>query len=802
MEISKEQFKKEYNRALTSLYATEVHDLTPLEQYITLGSVVKEYTAQNWMQTKKEYQQDQAKQVYYFSIEFLPGKLLKSNLLNLGILDTVREGLADLGVDFTHLEEVEADQGLGNGGLGRLAACFMDSMATCDVPGNGNGIRYRHGLFKQKFVNGYQVELPDNWLRHENVWETRRENKAETVRFYGQVHLEENEEGRIVPTYTHTQDVLAVPYDTAMTGYANDTVNNLRLWSAEIPASAEMDYSSEGMRKSIHSISDTLYPDDSSYDGRMLRLKQEYFFVSAGVQSILRYYRKLGVPMEHLAEKISIHINDTHPTMCIPELMRLLLDEEGLTWDAAWAITMKTCSYTNHTIMAEALEKWPEHMVSELVPRIYQIICEINRRHIESMTPLYGEQFTWRTSIIQDGVIHMAHLAIIGSHSINGVAKLHTEILKEKALHDFYLAFPARFNNKTNGITHRRWLLLSNEGLSDLISDYIGTEWKKKPNELYLLKAFKEDTVLLDKLEQVKLDNKARLAEYVKETMGIEIDPHAVFDVQIKRLHAYKRQLLNVLHILSLYLKLKEGPTPEQEMVPRVFIFGAKAAPSYSYAKEIIKLINAVADLINNDTSIDNKIKVVFVENYGVTLAEKIIPAADISEQISLVTKEASGTSNMKLMLNGAITLATLDGANVEIRDKVGDENMLLFGMQEAELYHFYDSHSYHSHEIYDHNPRLKRCLDALVDGTIPNIEAEGQEIFDSLLKYNDEYFVLKDYDAYVAVQSRIDSLYTDRKKWNQMSLLNIAHAGEFSSDYTIMHYADEIWNVHHNKNL
>ncbi|KGL39421.1 glucan phosphorylase [Listeria newyorkensis] len=801
MEISKEHFKKEYSRALTSLYASEIHDLTPLEQYITLGSVVKEYTAQNWMQTKKEYQQDQAKQVYYFSIEFLPGKLLKSNLLNLGILDTVREGLAELGVEFASLEAIEADPGLGNGGLGRLAACFMDSMATCDVPGNGNGIRYRYGLFKQKFVNGYQVELPDDWLRHANVWETRRENKAEIVRFFGDVHLEEDKDGNIKPIYAHTEDILAVPYDTAMTGYENDTVNNLRLWSAEIPPSEEMDYFSEERRKSIHSISEMLYPDDSSYDGRLLRLKQEYFFVSAGVQSIIRYYRKLGVPMEHLAEKISIHINDTHPTMCIPELMRILLDEEGLSWDAAWAITMKTCSYTNHTIMAEALEKWPEQMVSNLVPRIYQIICEINRRHLESMTPLYGENFTHRTAVIQDGVIHMAHLAIIGSHSINGVAKLHTEILKEKALHDFYLAYPARFNNKTNGITHRRWLLLSNEGLSDLISDYIGTEWKKKPNELYLLKAFKEDTVLLEKLEQVKLANKKRLADYVKEAMGIEIDPNAVFDVQIKRLHAYKRQLLNVLHILSLYLKLKETHS-EEEIVPRVFIFGAKAAPSYSYAKEIIKLINAVADLINNDTTIDNKIKVVFVENYGVTLAEKIIPAADISEQISLVTKEASGTSNMKLMLNGAITLATLDGANVEIRDKVGDENMLLFGMQDQELYHFYDSNSYHSQEIYDHNPRLKRCLDALVDGTIPNIEAEGREIFDSLLKYNDEYFVLKDYESYVHAQSRIDGLYRDRKKWNQMSLLNIAHAGEFSSDYTIMHYADEIWNVHHNKNL
>ncbi|MBC1936543.1 glycogen/starch/alpha-glucan phosphorylase [Listeria grandensis] len=801
MKISKEHFKKEYRRALTSLYASEIHDLTPLEQYITLGSVVKDYTAQNWMQTKKEYQQDQAKQVYYFSIEFLPGKLLKSNLLNLGILDKVREGLAELGVDFAKLEAIEADPGLGNGGLGRLAACFMDSMATCDVPGNGNGIRYRYGLFKQKFVNGYQVELPDDWLRHENVWETRRENKAEIVRFFGDVHLEEDANGQIKPVYSHTEDILAVPYDTAMTGYENETVNNLRLWSAEIPPSEEIDYFSEERRKSIHSISEMLYPDDSNYDGRLLRLKQEYFFVSAGVQSIIRYYRKLGVPMEHLAEKISIHINDTHPTMCIPELMRILLDEEGLSWDAAWTITMKTCSYTNHTIMAEALEKWPEQMVSNLVPRIYQIICEINRRHLDSMSPLYGVNFTQRTAIIQDGIIHMAHLAIIGSHSVNGVAKLHTDILKEKALHDFYLAYPARFNNKTNGITHRRWLLLSNEGLSDLISDYIGSEWKKKPNELYLLKAFKEDSVLLEKLEQVKFENKQRLAAYVEETMGIEIDPNAVFDVQIKRLHAYKRQLLNVLHILSMYLKLKESQSGE-EIVPRVFIFGAKAAPSYSYAKEIIKLINAVADMINNDTTIDNKIKIVFVENYGVTLAEKIIPAADISEQISLVTKEASGTSNMKLMLNGAITLATLDGANVEIRDKVGDENMLLFGMQDAELYHFYDSNSYHSHEIYDHNPRLKRCIDALVDGTIPNIEAEGREIFDSLLKYNDEYFVLKDYDSYVQAQSRIDGLYRDRKKWNQMSLLNIANAGDFSSDYTIMNYADEIWNVHHNKNL
>ena len=727
-------------------------------------------------------------------MEFLPGRMLKSNLLNMGIMDCVKQGLEELGLDLDEVARAEVDPALGNGGLGRLASCFMDSIASTGLAGNGNGIRYRYGLFKQKFINGYQIELPENWLRNRNVWEVRKENKAVIVRFGGDVSFTQDGDGKLRVHHENTRDILAVPYDTAQIGYNNGIINNLRLWSAEIPYGDEARFSTEEQREEVKRINEVLYPDDSNYEGRLLRVQQEYFFSSAGVQSIVRYFKQLKLDWSLFPDKIAIHINDTHPTLAIPELMRILLDEEELTWDQAWEITKKTVSYTNHTILQEAMERWPETMIADLLPRIYQIIQEINRRHIDKKMPLYGEELTQRTAIIANGQIKMANLAIIGSHSVNGVAKLHSDILMADTLHDFYVMYPQKFNNKTNGITQRRWVQIANENLTEMLDETIGTEWKSDPEEIKVLKAHRDNKIVLDKLEQVKLANKKRFADYVLKEMHIEIDPNALFDVQIKRLHAYKRQLLNVLHILDRYLQLKDDP--KANLQKRVFIFGAKAAPSYYYAKQIIKLINAIADLVNNDPAINDKIKIVFVENYGVSLAELIIPAADISEQISLAGKEASGTSNMKLMSNGAVTMATLDGANVEIRDNVGDENIFIFGLKSDEVQEYYRNGVYNSREIYEKNPRLKRILNLLIDGSIPGVETEGRDIFDSLVMYNDEYFLLKDFDGYLQAQYEADVAFSDRDRWNRMALMNIASSGPFSSDYTILRYADEIWKI------
>ncbi|MET1249783.1 glycogen/starch/alpha-glucan phosphorylase [Sporolactobacillus sp. STCC-11] len=802
MDLSKRKFKDDFKKMLTEVYSMDITESELTEQFFTLGNLIRSYSSKNWSRTNQHYSEKKEKQVYYFSMEFLLGRMLKSNLLNLGILDTVRSALQDLGIDLEELVQIEPDPGLGNGGLGRLAACFIDSMATSEIPAHGNGIRFKYGLFKQKFVNGYQVELPENWLQNGNVWETRKMHAAVTVRFYGKVWLQQTDKGFLTPHYEGAQEVLAVPYDSAVIGYKNNVVNTLRLWSAELPPQDDIsDYWAYiHQRNQIESISEVLYPDDSTYEGRLLRLKQEYFFVSAGIQSIIRHFKKMHLHMNHLAEKVAIHINDTHPALCVPELMRILLDEEHMDWEHAWNVTVNVMSYTNHTIMSEALEKWPIDMISSLLPRIYQVICEIDRRYTMKMGTLFEPAIIDRTQIIEGGHVKMAHLAIIGSHSINGVAQLHTTILKEKVLHDFFLVYPSKFNNKTNGITQRRWLMLANEPLRDLINRKIGNEWETMPTELKMLKAFRDDNDTLLELAHIKHLNKERFADYVQETMGLAINPDAIFDVQIKRLHAYKRQLMNLLHILSLYFKLKDNPAADIQ--PRVFIFGAKAAPSYTYAKQIIKLINTVADLINNDSSIENKLKIVFVENYGVSLAEKIIPAADVSEQISLASKEASGTSNMKLMLNGAITLATLDGANVEIKERVGSENIVIFGLREEEVYQYYHDGSYHSRSYYENNPVLHRVLDALIDGTIPGIVAEGHSIFDSLVQYGDEYFVLRDFDAYVAAQERIDSLYRDMLKWQRMALINIAGAGIFSSDYTVQQYANQIWDVSSNAHL
>lgn len=792
--LSKKKFKSEMRQRLREKYAMEIEDASSQELFNVLGSVIKAYYSDSWRQSWKSYLANEDKQVYYFSIEFLPGKMLKSNLLNLGILDVVSEGLAEMEIDLEDLANVEKDMALGNGGLGRLASCFMDSIASCGLPGNGNGIRYDYGLFKQRFVDGYQVELPDEWLSSGNVWEVRKESKAVDIQFSGDVWMVPDEEGHLKPVYKNQRILRAVPYDTAMIGYQNKRVNTMRLWGIEIPTSEEEKYTSIQDRRQFEDLTAVLYPDDSNERGRLVRLAQEYFFVSAGVQSILRYYLKLKKPLSCLSEYVAIHINDTHPALCVPEMMRLLLDEHGLSWEQAWEITVKVMSYTNHTIMAEALEKWPIHLMRSLLPRMYQIIEEIDRRFVEKKKLAYGSDLVERTRIIQNDQVHMAHLAIIGSHSTNGVAKLHSELLKQVVLHDFYEIYPERFNNKTNGIAERRWMQLANEPLSHVLDKHIKKSWRKNPEDLRLLLNYLDDPQVLKELAAAKLQNKEALARYIKETTGIKVLPTAIFDVQIKRLHAYKRQLLNLLHILKLYFELKENP--DTAIHPRVFIFGAKAAPSYTYAKAIIKVINEVGNMINNDPAIGDRLKVVFLENYNVSLAERIIPAADVSEQISLASKEASGTSNMKLMLNGAITIATLDGANIEIRDAVGEDNIVIFGLTEQEVYAYYENQDYSALKIYEESPVLQKVLNAFVDGTIPNIEFEGREIFDSLIKYNDEYFLLRDFDAYCQAQEKINEWYQDPQQWQQKSLINIANAGRFSADDTVRRYAEDIWQL------
>ncbi|MDR0199793.1 MAG: glycogen/starch/alpha-glucan phosphorylase [Streptococcaceae bacterium] len=794
MELTKAQFKTQFEETLETLYAHKMSAASDFEKYMALATVVRDLYSKIWAEDNAYKDQTRKKQVYYFSIEFMPGRMLKSNLLNLGILGLAKEALAEEDIDLEDLALHEQDMAIGNGGLGRLASCFMDSLASTGLPGNGNGIRYRYGLFKQKIIDGYQVELPDAWLNNGNPWEVRKSDKAVEVNFGGNVWLEKNPKTGLNEIHTEGQEtILAVPYDTAMVGFENTTVNNMRLWRAELPQDASASNLTLDYMNEVEMLSSVLYPDDSNESGRLLRLKQEYFFVSAGLQSILNHYVKTNdAPLAHLAEYVSVHINDTHPALCVPELMRILMDDFEMSWEMAWQTTVKTMSYTNHTIMVEAMETWPEEMMEKLLPRVYQIILEIDRRFTEEYIPKVGPTLVHNTRIVKDGLVNMAHLSIIGSHSTNGVAKLHSDLLKDVVLHDFYVIFPERFNNKTNGIAERRWIQIANEDLSSLIDRTIGKSWRHDLNELAVLKAYKDDDEVLEALEVVKLEDKKRLAALIAERNEITVNPEAIFDVQIKRLHAYKRQVLNLLHILKLYYDLKDNP--DLDVVPRVFIFGAKAAPSYHYAKAVIKAINEVANLINQDETIHDKLKVVFLENYNVSLAEIIIPAANVGEQISLASKEASGTSNMKLMLNGALTMATLDGANIEIKDAVGDENIFIFGLNKDEVYAYYNNGNYNAREIYENDPVIKRILDSLP--TIPNMENEGQEIFDSLITYNDEYFVLRDFEDYVRAQKELETLYRDRRAWNRASLLNIANAGRFSSDRTVREYAEHIWRV------
>ncbi|AEB75065.1 glycogen/starch/alpha-glucan phosphorylase [Clostridium botulinum] len=805
MNLDKETIKKDFVKKLINMFSEDIDEASIHHKYLAFGSLIKDYCAENWMNTNKRYIKDGEKQVYYFCMEFLIGRLLRSNLLNLGIEKQSEDALKELGIDIKELEDAEMDAGLGNGGLGRLAACFLDSMASLGIPGHGCGIRYKYGLFEQKIVNGYQVEIPDNWLKEGNVWEIRKDNKAVIVRFGGVV-TPEMLNGRLNFKHENYQAVKAVPYDTPVIGYKNNTVNNLRLWSAEtVDEDKDLDFSffkygnyskAVEYKSSIESISQVLYPDDSQYEGKVLRLKQQYFFVSAGIQSIIRNFKKRNKTITELDKYIAIHINDTHPSLAVPELMRILIDEEELDWDEAWDITTKIISYTNHTIMAEALEKWPINMFKELLPRIYMIVEEINRRFTEDIKAKYGNDKYKinKMAIINEGQIRMANLAIVGGHSVNGVAKLHTEILKKRELLDFYDLYPEKFNNKTNGITHRRWLIQSNPNLASFITEAIGDEWMKNPKKLTDLLKYLNKKRFIERLYEIKKDNKINFAHQIKKNYNIDINPNSIFDVQVKRLHAYKRQMLNLFHIIYLYNKLKENPN--LDIVPRTFIFGAKASPSYYLAKEIIKLINTVGNKINNDKEIQDKIKVIFLENYRVSLAEKIIPCADVSEQISTASKEASGTGNMKFMMNGAITIATLDGANIEIREAVGDDNIVSFGLSAEEVMNYEKNGGYNARDFYNSDKRIHKIIDQITNGYFGVPSSEFKNIYRHFMEQNDEYFVFKDFDSYIKAQEKIDALYRNKEKWLQMSAVNIAKSGVFSSDNTIEQYSNEIWHT------
>ncbi|AKG37981.1 glycogen/starch/alpha-glucan phosphorylase [Paenibacillus durus] len=805
MFTDKEAFKKAFVDDLVGKLGKPLEEASNADVYHILGSMVRAQAGKNWANTNLKYKDGKEKQVYYFSMEFLIGRLLGNNLLNMGVLEMVRDGLAELGFSLQDVEEEEADAGLGNGGLGRLAACFLDSLASLQYAGHGCGIRYKYGLFEQKIVDGYQVELPDYWLQKDNVWEVRREDKSVEVRFWGRVEADKVGE-KLVFRHKDYETVRAVPYDVPIIGADRRHVNTLRNWSAEsilqpnrgFGADAGTDYHKFlEYKRAVESISEFLYPDDSEYEGKLLRLKQQYFLCSAGLQSILRFYGKLGLPLSELPDKVALHINDTHPTLVIPELMRILMDDRGLEWDEAWDLTTRMVSYTNHTILSEALEKWPVNMVRDLVPRVYLIIEEINARFCGELMKRYpgDNSRIAQMAIIYDDQVRMAHLAIVGSHSVNGVAALHTEILRKREMRLFDEMYPHRFNNKTNGITHRRWLMHANRDLAGLITEAIGPRWTTHPQEMIGLIKYCEDASFQQKVADIKRKNKLRLAEYIKSKHNVLVDPDSIFDVQVKRLHAYKRQLLNILHIMHLYNQIKASPN--LDMVPRTFIFGAKAAPSYHLAKRIIKLINTVADIVDKDPDVKGKIRIFFLENYSVSLAEKIIPAADVSEQISTASKEASGTGNMKFMMNGALTIGTMDGANVEMNEMIGNDNMFLFGLRAEQVMDYYQYGGYYARDMYNSDSRLKEVLDQLITpGPICCYHHDFEQIFHSLLDNNDEFFVLKDFPSYVETQVEIDRAYRNRSEWLKKSIINIGHSGKFSSDNTISRYASEIWKI------
>lgn len=795
-------FKQAYTDKLVKSEGVILEDASPWNKYHALIALLQEIMISERVLAKPR--DKNVKRVYYFSMEFLMGKLLKYYLVNLGLEEIVRAGLSDLNIDLEELLKQENDPGLGNGGLGRLAACFLDSMAFLGIKGHGNCIRYKYGMFEQRIIAGYQHEVADNWLRKGFPWEIRKPEKAVTVKFKGNVKVE-NIDGKWQFIHENYESVLAVPYDVPIMSYDNpETVNNLRLWSAEsVPTELDLESFNRGEIKptnascsEVESISYVLYPDDSSLAGKELRLKQEYFFVAAGLGSIVRSYKKKSAALADFTRSVAVHINDTHPTLCIPELMRILVDEEGLAWEEAWKITVNTFSFTNHTIMPEALESWPIDMFRNLLPRIYMIIEEIDRRFLEYLQQRFPgrNDLIQQTRILRDGQIFMANLAVFGSYSVNGVAALHTEILKRESFNAFYQIFGYKFNNKTNGVNHRRFLLTANPGLSHLITEGIGSGWIKDARELKQLKTFKNDLGFLEQLAKVKYQNKRQLIQLISEKQNINLDPSSMFDVQVKRMHAYKRQLLNVLKIMYLYNQLRDNSAVFNQSY--TFIFGGKAAPGYHYAKTVIKLINALAQKIRKDPAANQFLQVVFLENFNVSVGEVVYPAADVSEQISTASKEASGTGNMKFMMNGAVTLGTLDGANVEIREAVGDANMFVFGLTAGEVIRYNRERTYRSWDVYHANSELQCIVDQLINGFFEEASEEFRVIYDSLLLYNDEFFVLQDFAAYIEAFKSLQAAYSHPKEWNRMSLINIAESGRFSSDRAIREYADGIWKV------
>lgn len=792
----KETFIKNFKNRVEMTYAIPFEKSNSYQQYVALGELVKEYIAHDWIETNKKV--SDKRQVYYFSMEFLMGRMITNNLMNAGLYDVTKAAFEDLGLDINEIEHMESDAGLGNGGLGRLAACFLDSAAALKMPVHGNCIRYRYGFFKQSIENGYQVEYPDHWLKDIHVWEVRRNEESVEVPFYGHIEIEVDSNGKLKVNHKNAEYVKAVPYDVPIIGYNNGVVNTLRLWNTE-PSDI---YHNKGgtfeYHKKLRQISEMLYPNDDTDEGKILRLKQQYLFSAAGVNTILRKHKAEFGSLRNLDKYAVFHINDTHPTLIIPELMRVLVDEEGFEWEDAWNITKNCVAYTNHTILAEALEKWPIRLFQPLLPRIYTITEEIHRRFEIEVKEKYGEHASevYEMSILKDGQIHMANLAIVGSFSVNGVAALHTDILKNITMKTFNDFYPHKFNNKTNGITHRRWLLQSNPELVSLLNDTIGTEWISKPGQLEKVLKYKDDKNFKKRFAAMKLARKTHLAEKIKNQIGVELDPNSIFDIHVKRLHEYKRQLMNALHIMYLYNELKENPELRRNFHPQSFIFGAKSAPTYYFAKKIIKLINTIQDKVNNDSEISKYIKVAFVEDYNVTYAESIMPAADISEQISTASKEASGTGNMKFMMNGAITLGTMDGANVEIHDLVGKNNIIIFGLSAKEVTAYENNGNYNPMEIYNNNPKLRRVIDQLTNGFFEKVNKnEFEEIQNSLLK-RDQYFILKDFDSYRSSQAKANKAYQDQESWIEKTIINTAKSGYFSTDRTISEYNKDIWKL------
>ncbi|MCI9005645.1 MAG: glycogen/starch/alpha-glucan phosphorylase [Lachnospiraceae bacterium] len=807
--FDKEKFIQEIKDNVKNLYRKTLEEASQQEVYQAVSQAVKEVIIDQWLATQKTFEKKDPKIVYYMSMEFLVGRALGNNLINLTAYQQVKEALEEIGLDLNVIEDQEPDPALGNGGLGRLAACFLESLSTLGYAAYGCGIRYHYGLFRQQIKNGFQTEEPDNWLKDGYPFELRRPEHTFPVKFGGYVRSEVDSSGKVRFIQEGYQTIRAVPYDMPVVGYNNNMVNVLIAWDAEPEKYFELDAFDKGdYNKAVEqgnlarNLVNVLYPNDNQIQGKELRLKQQYFFVSASVQRAVARYKKYHQDLHKLPDKVAIQLNDTHPTVAVAELMRILLDEEGMNWDEAWEITTHTCAYTNHTIMSEALEKWPIEIFSRLLPRIYQIVEEINRRFIQDIERKFPGDFNKvkKMAIIYDGQVKMAHLAIAAGCSVNGVARLHTEILKNQELHDFYLMFPEKFNNKTNGITQRRFLYHGNPLLSEWINKYIGDDWVTNLPHLEKLAVYAQDEKAQQEFMNIKYQNKLRLAEYIRKHNGIEVDPRSIFDVQVKRLHEYKRQLLNILHVMYLYNKLKAHP--DMEFYPRTFIFGAKAAAGYKIAKLTIKLINSVADVVNNDASIDGKIKVVFIEDYKVSIAEHIFAASDVSEQISTASKEASGTGNMKFMLNGAVTLGTMDGANVEIVEEVGEENAFIFGMSSEEVIEHEKKRDYDPMQIFNQDQEIRQVLMQLINGMYSRHDSElFRPLYNSLLnkketQYADTYFILKDFRSYAEAQEKVEKAYRDEKGWAKMAILNVAHAGKFTSDRTIQEYVDDIWHL------